>query len=120
MENTIKQFCQAWSNNDFSKMYEVCTLTWKAQYDQKSLENLIIGRIKSFKIGHIEANSKFPCIGDIDIKIKHRRVLFPSLTKTKTIKARLIKESKPYKPSEEGTWGVNPISVIRNLYVKVK
>lgn len=111
MENTIKQFCQAWSKNDYSKMYGLCTTTWKAKNTKTDLKNLIIGKIKSFRIVFTEYNSKFPCLCDINIKVKYKG-------KVKELKARLIKESKLYATSEEGTWGVNPISVIRNLYVK--
>ncbi|WP_028376009.1 hypothetical protein [Leeuwenhoekiella sp. MAR_2009_132] len=30
-------------------------------------------------------------------------------------KIRLLKELKPYTPSESGEWGVNPISALKNI-----
>ncbi len=120
MENTIKQFCQAWSKNDFSKMYELCQITLKSIHTKKYLKNLILGSITGYEIISVDFDDKHPCLCDINIKVKHRDISLPSSIKVKELIVRLIKESKPYSTSEEGTWGVNPISVIRNLYVKAK
>ncbi len=111
MENTIKQFCQAWSKNDYSKMYRLSQITWKSNNTKKYLKRLIIEKIQGFKILSVDFDEKHPCLCDINLQVKHKG-------KLKELKARLIKENKPYSTSEEGTWGVNPISVIRNLYVK--
>lgn len=34
----------------------------------------------------------------------------------KKVTARLVCETEPYKPSVDGEFGVNPISLIKNLY----
>lgn len=110
MENTIKQFCNAWLINDFDKMYTFCQITWKSKYTKWYLQKLLLDKIQGFEIVSVEFDEKYPCICDINIKVKYKGL-------DKELKARLIKESKPRTTSEEGTWGVNPISVLRNLYM---
>lgn len=106
MENTLIKFCQAWTKQDFDTMYIFCTKTWKGNHSRSELKKLIIGGIKEFKIGAINA---IACVCDIKLSVTHKN-------KIRSLDVRLIKEKGIRKPSVDGEWGVNPISLIKNLY----
>ncbi len=110
MENTLIRFCQAWMKQDYDTMYVFCQKTWKANHSRAELKRLVIGRIKEFKINSIVCSKASPCVSDIKLRVKYKN-------KAKSLEVRLIKEKEKRKPSEDGEWGVNPISLIRNLYV---
>lgn len=109
MENIITEFCKAWRSLNYAKMYDLCQKTWKSNHTKADLKKLIVGRIK----GHVIQSSTIQsnnCIGDTELKVKINK-------KVKQIKVRCIKELGARKPSVDGEWGINPISLIRNLYV---
>jgi len=103
----VEQFLRAWKDNDYTKMYALTQITWSAKHSKKELKRLLPNRIKSFKIENIKEFSE--CIYDVDITLKIGG-------KQKKISARLLCELEPYKPSLDGKFGVNPVSLIRNLY----
>jgi hypothetical protein len=103
----VEQFLNAWMDNNHIKMYELTSKTWKSKHSKKQLKELIPKRIKAFSISEIKQFSE--CIYDVDITLRIGG-------KLKKVTARLLCELEPYKPSIDGEFGINPISIIRNLY----
>ncbi|MDB0602349.1 hypothetical protein PL373_14605 [Tenacibaculum maritimum] len=103
----VEQFLNAWKENNHIKMYELTSKTWRAKHSKKQLKQLLPKRIKSFKVEEITEFA--PCIYDVNITLRVGG-------KTKKVTARLLCESEPYKPSVDGVFGINPISIIKNLY----
>ena len=104
---TIEKFLQAWKDYDIDKMYDLSQQTWKFQYSKKVFKGFFQSRIKAFTINEIREFT--PTVFDLDITIRVKG-------QQRKITARLICETSPYTPSVDGEFGVNPISVIKNLY----
>lgn len=103
----IKEFLQAWKDLDYKKMYGCTQKTWKSEHSIAELKKLFPKRIKQYSLQKITEVK--PVVFDIKIALVQ-------FGKTKRVVARLLCETDPYKPSEEGEFGVNPISIIKNLY----
>lgn len=110
MEKNLEQFLQAWKIGNWDKMYSLCQITWKSNHSKSELKNLLNGKIKSFNIVSNNFDISLPCIVDYFVKVKVNG-------KVKELSARLLKEKAKMKPDIDGIWGVNPISIIRNLYM---
>lgn len=114
-KHIIELFMLAWIAMDIQKMYDLCQETWKSEHSKNRLKKMLypqIGkrkrlRIKSYRILKIQKVSEF--MYDVDLKVKTGGI-------EKKLTARLICETAPYKASIEGKFGVNPISIIKNLY----
>jgi len=111
-EHTLAGYILAWKDQDWERMVEFTQLTWRenekdpvealeAQYDLKTLKGFEI--IDSEKISEVTT--------DITFVVWYE--LFTNQIDKKQIVARVIKESVPYTPDEQGQWGVNPISALR-------
>ncbi len=107
VKETVTSFFQAWKDFDKKKMYSLTQHTWRSEHTKKDISNLFSTRIKKYKITDIREHT--PTVYDVDVDVRF---------KGKDIKltARLICEAAPYTPSIDGEWGVNPVSVIRNIY----
>lgn len=106
-KETVKVFLSALSEGNYQKAYENCQITWKNSHSTKDLKDLIAVRIKSFKVVSVQEIQE--CISDVNCVVR-------SKGSDRKITARVIKESEPFKADPKGEWGVNPISVIRNLF----
>lgn len=109
MEEVLKQFLQAWKLGNWDKMYLLSQKTWKANHTRTEIKSLFKTKIKAFELGTNNFDDKLPCIVDISLKVKVNG-------KVKELTARLVKEKAKMKPSTDGDWGVNPISMLKNLY----
>jgi hypothetical protein len=112
-DDVVNAFCNAWMAKDWAKMLTVCQKSWAARYDAATLKGWFESRpIQSFKIVGFEGFR--PVMGDVVVMLDGKTV----------VRARLIKENPPTfggmqnNPSEDGEWGVNPISVLREQTVK--
>ncbi len=103
----VVKFLHAWKDNNHIKMYELTSKTWKSKHSKKDLKNLIPKRIKSFKVEEITEFSS--CIYDVNITLRIGG-------KIKKVTARLLCELESFKPSVNGEFGINPVSITRNLY----
>jgi len=111
---TLNAFMEAWQKKKWGDMKECCQLTWIFNARRKAvmfLHDYFCGKdILKFtitKMGDISP-SCFKCEVEMEIKevmsgIEKRMRIFPMV----------ICEKKDYKASPYGTWGVNPISVIK-------
>ena len=116
-ERTIANYLWSWKHGRWDEMVEFTQKSWRSkdrnpaqflrlQYDFKQLVWA--------KIGNSE-NSCPPLFGqgtcvDIDVTLSYK---IGSRSKVVKIRPRLVREIAPYQPSNKGTWGVNPISAIR-------
>ena len=55
------------------------------------------------------SKTQSPVMIDVDATIRYRM----GEIHTATVTARVIREVAPYKPSSSGTWGVNPLTVLK-------
>ena len=102
----IEQFLKAWIANDKKLMYSHCQLTWKKNNSKTKLNKFFFQKLKGYSL--LEERTK-GAVSDIDIKLAFK-------DKTAKVTARLICEEEAYKPSINGKWGLNPISLTKNLY----
>lgn len=105
-KEVLVKFLNYWKDNNYKEMYELTTKTWKSNNTKANLKNIIPNRIKSYKITEISESTS--CVYDIDVTVRIKGL-------DKKIKVRLISEIEEYRPSLDGGFGVNPVSVIRNL-----
>ena len=110
MEETIKEFLRAWQKQNYSKMYDLCQITWKSKHNRSKLKSMLHKRIVGFEIQSIDVNPNVPTVADISVKVKISG-------KVKHLTIRMIQEVGVRMSSVKGTWGVNPISALKNLYV---
>ena len=116
LEQKVKEFFDAWIKHDFHEMLKHTTLTYRAYhvaqnikdwYDRKHLIEYKI--IKSIKI--VDA------MYDITVEIHYK---IGNLRRNKLVTTRAICEKQPFDASVNGTWGVNPISVLKEKKIAKK
>ncbi|MBE3093649.1 MAG: hypothetical protein IMZ52_01360 [Actinobacteria bacterium] len=111
-EYTLAMYILAWKNQDWDNMANFAQETWldseedpaatlEAWYDFKTLKDFEILDIQ--KISSTTANITF---------VVQYEAITNQISKMQ-ITAKVIKESDSYTPSEQGQWGVNPISALK-------
>ncbi|MBA7574161.1 hypothetical protein ES695_08255 [Candidatus Atribacteria bacterium 1244-E10-H5-B2] len=110
---TVKKFMKAWRNRDWSEMFRYTQKTWQSKggNNPPSLMDWF-GPKKLTKTKIIDVYEISDCCVDITLKISY---LFISNLKEAKIRARVICETEPYKPNKDGTWGINPLSILREF-----
>ena len=114
---TYACFIEAIIKQDYKDALEFCQLTWvETTKNPVNMLNQYFGSMKIRRCVYIkktksELNPKVACdlIVKLEVKIDFIR---PSFTKRK-YRPRLIKEKGVRKPSEDGAWGVNPVSALK-------
>lgn len=121
-ERALAEYLAAWQECAWGKMLESTQLTWRNQTPAA------VERLKSqhefMKLNGAEMiSAKTPpgvngsVCQDIITTIYYTVPLgekkFRKTVKEKKIKARLIRESAPFKANKNGKWGVNPVSALR-------
>ncbi len=115
----LTEFLTAWKDKNFQGMFNACQETWKFNHEKDGIQwidtwygikNLISWNIIDSKISGV--------VRDIKIEISYKDFAFKG--KYKTITARLVCETAPFKPDINGDWGVNPISALREEISKAK
>lgn len=106
-EEAVRCFMRAWASADFNRMGRWVTKTWDKEYGEDgSLPNLFsVYSIASWDVGAPLEISDYM----VDVPV----TLTTSEGSEVQLVARAIIESGPYRPSKNGTWGVNPFSVLR-------
>jgi len=113
-ERTLAEYMLAWKNQDWDKMASFAQKTWlsnktdtagllEAWYDFKTLRGFEITNVK--KVSNVT--------NDITCIVQYEAVT--NQISKKQIIARVIKETAAYTPNEQGQWGVNPTSAIREI-----
>lgn len=111
---TLTKFMNAWKDSNWSGMLENTQKTWRSKENNNSellkswfsLKDLL-----TFKVLRIEGISN-SCV-DVLLGIKY--VFGETKLKETKIRARVICETEPYKPSDTGEWGVNPIGILKEF-----
>ncbi len=113
--DTIKNFMNAWKDSNWSEMFENAQITWRSRGRNKGIDLLkswfYLKDLTTFRILKTEKVSD-SCV-DITLKISY--LYYVSNLKEVKIKARVICETEPYKPSKDGMWGVNPVGILREF-----
>ena len=117
----LMEFLHSWKKGKFKKMAFHCQKTWLSDrpdpanalnimYSHASLETAEILDVEDFKGIKVEALGidKGEVICDILISVKVNGIV-------QVRKPRIIKESEAYEPDIDGDWGVNPISMLREI-----
>ncbi len=113
-ERTLSEYMLAWKNQDWDKMASFTQKTWlnnetdptgllEAWYDFKTL--------KGFEITNVEKVSNVTT--DITCIVQYEAIT--NQISKKQITARIVKETEAYTPNEQGQWGVNPTSAIKEI-----
>jgi len=110
---TVKKFMKAWKDREWSEMFRYTQKTWQSKEgNNPSLLASWFGPKNLTKTKIIDEHKISDCCVDITLKINY---LFILNLKEVKIKARVICETDPYKPDPMGTWGVNPLSILREF-----
>lgn len=110
VQQAVNSFFQAWKDQNWEKMFEVCQKTWAYTKTKEDLQEHFSSpdwKIKGFNITGFTnvSNSKRSYV--VEITFVDGRVERHS--------AIVICESSPYTPAPYGDWGVNPVSVLKNF-----
>jgi hypothetical protein len=121
-ERVLAEYLVAWQNEDWNKMLGSTQLTWRSQ--TKEATERLKAQHEFMKLKGAEMiSAKTPpgvngsvcqdIIATIFYTVPAGEKKFRKMVKEKKIKARLIRESAPFKADKDGEWGVNPVSALR-------
>lgn len=105
-KDALREFLEAWKAISLKKMHHETQKTYKVGHTVNNLKSIVPGRIKAYKI--MQAIEVTSTVFDIKVQVKLGGAF-------KIVTARMICEIEPFKPSELGEWGVNPISLLKGL-----
>lgn len=104
-----EEFLKAWKNRKWKKLMSMLQITWNKTHSRKERKK-IRSLFQEYGISEytILSDKKIgPCMYDVQSRIVRKSGIRQEIT------IRLVCEIEPYKPSLDGTWGVNPISCLR-------
>lgn len=119
-QTVLSEYLAAWVSCDWQAMFEKTQLTWQSNNDAGELKQLV----SDMQLLDARIEDEVPISGlknslvrDISVTLEYK-IPFnkkgpKNQTITRNIVVRLIKETAPFKASDAGTWGVNPISALR-------
>ena len=113
-EQAVAGWLDSWERQKWGAMAEYLQVTWlsKQRNPQKGLRDLFFA--KKLKESHIKESTKV-CGFIFDVKVRVRYTIAHK-SKVVEINARVLRETAPYVPCiDEGKWGVNPISTLREV-----
>jgi len=110
-ERVLAEYVLAWKNQDWARMAEVAQKTWLS--DEPDPTGILAAwydfkKLLGFEVTGVAALSNVTS----DVTFIVRYEAFTNQVETKRITARVIRESAALTPSENGEWGVNPISAL--------
>jgi len=116
-ERALAEYISAWKNQNWNKMASFVQKTWlstetdsagllESWYDFKTLKGFEITKVQ--KVSNVTY--------DITFVVQYEAVT--NQISKKQITARVIKETEAYTPSEQGQWGVNPNSAIKETDIE--
>lgn len=113
-KQTLTRFINAWRDGDFEKMHKLCQLTWSHQHTVSELSDML-GAYRPQ--GWVIINyTPAPTIEAVDVAFKcDIKNVNTGELKTVNLTARIVPETEPYINDKHGTYGVNPISVMKGL-----
>jgi len=112
--DALTSFMDAWKDSNWSEMLKYTQKTWRSKENNNSdlLKNwFYLKDLLTFKVLKINQIS----LSCVDVILGIGYIFGDSKIKETKIRARVICETEPYKPSPTGEWGVNPISILREF-----
>ena len=112
IKKVIGKFLTNWKKKNWVKMAKYTQLTWRSNHwnNVKWLEGWFWKKdLRKWTITDIKIVGD--ACRDVYIEIDYGKGI-------KEIKARVICETAPYKPSIEGNWGINPISCLKEKIIE--
>lgn len=106
----VNDFFQSWKDQNWEEMYNNCQITWKDAKKQSEIEkhfDLPEWKLKDFKVTGFTNFSNTKKTFAVELSFADGRV--------ENHMAIVFCEAAPYNPVPYGTWGVNPVSVVRNF-----
>lgn len=110
-ERALSEFLLSWKNKDWTRMVKYTQITWRSnEKNPKEVLDAWFGfkDLIGAKITHKSEGNNVTV--DIAAEIYYT---IGANVETKKITARIIREKEPYKPSADGDWGINPISILK-------
>lgn len=111
-ERALAEFLLAWQREDWERMASLTQLTWRDSVDDPALELEYMFGFKTLLGAEISPDespiSDYYSVPSIIVDY----ALNPTWTKKVLIQPSVIREDEPYSPSDSGSWGVNPISML--------
>lgn len=108
VNEAVEKFMAAWENQDHNVMHTLCTKTYKVANTAQQVRSLLPHIIEKHEIGKPKKSTDE--VYDVPINI-----IIKGSAKARKVVARVICETAPWKASKDGEWGVNPISVLKDL-----
>jgi len=111
-EWVASKFFEAWEKRNWKRMMGYCQLSWKKLNEHCDLEKVLQARFrhKLLDVKILEVIEVSEVTKDVKVDIQYKDI---NVKKRIRRKVRLICEKAPLHPSKDGTWGVNPTSMIR-------
>jgi hypothetical protein len=104
--NELKQFLRFWKKRNYIKMYRYVQKTWKHNHTLGELKAMFDLPLLDYEIAEAQENI---ALSDVTCSLHIEGLGW------RVSKIRLIKETAPYKAAANGTWGVNPISILKQI-----
>lgn len=109
-EWTLAKFFEAWEKRNWKAMVRYCQLSWQALPNDREATLGLQFRYKLLSAKILKTEKISDVTRDISVEIYYKDI---NIKKRIRRKVRLICETGPMKPSVEGSWGVNPTSMMR-------
>ncbi len=116
--DTLTTFFDAWKEQNWTLLAELCQITWLSKHEApaKQLE-LLLGSYSVKFVSVIAVNIESNLVSCQYIVIVSYYLAEKKHLEKKRVKVLVIKESASFTPSEDGVWGVNPLSILKGLCV---
>lgn len=104
----LGNFLKAWRDQDWKALYLATQLTTRELWNEERLAE-VYGKMT------LQSWYVTDCVKQSDVMVDVSAKCWIEVAggvRTDRVKARVVCELAPYQPSEDGTWGVNPISVL--------
>jgi len=107
-EYAVDKFFGCWKAKDHKKALKYIQKTWLASGDNKRVESLF----KTINLADYYLYDK-EIVTDCRHEVNFRAMVLEGKKEINMYgKANVIREEKPFNPSANGKWGVNPVSII--------
>jgi hypothetical protein len=104
-EEVFAEFLEGWRDGDWSKVRSAMQLTGNYYgYNEQKLREML-GSVRPVEWEIVSVTPVSVVMVDISARVMFGRIY-------KRMTARLVRESAPFVSSEDGSWGVAPLSVL--------
>jgi len=109
-QRALVEFIKAWAEADFDGMLAQTQLTWRATVPSPKELLKAMFRFKPVRVRVLEESLKNDVVYEAEVSVEF--FLARSVIKANTLTAKVICEKEPLFPSADGTWGVNPVTMM--------